>query len=624
MTNQMANKTAIGAMLSLIGGDAGMNHKSFCIGWVLFIFACLMLAWFIGYLVSKKKRGCGLAGLCASGAVLVFGIIAICLHQCVIAIIGLVLAALAFSAFLIAFLKKGKAAPVEIKEEKKEEVKEEAPAPAPVKEVKKTEKVEKETGYYRITEDGAGKCTFVLFDDEGDHLSKEMGVFATEKEARDAIAVLRKVGKSALVENRVGDLEDSLPEPKFVLDVTNKGVYRYTLFGEGGEILLQSVQYLNEKRCVIDLKKTLVCIAAEEIRVAEGEAKNDVIEEVEEFVEEPVATVAEEVAEEIVDDEAEEAIEEFEDELIAEEDLEEDAEAFAEDAEEVTEEELEEHEEDTVSLKENLAIAKATVSHSKVHKQYVADYLKGKYDDGVELNRRENETKTGLPLADTHYAVRENHKNVCFVYVYEVGETTMLLVKLDEKYGNALAEKHELVKRSAFPKAKHAWYSVIVDDTFPESEIQSILDEAYGYCGGKRKEGLSLKESLAAAKATVTKVERTKKGIAGYLAADYGDAVELNCRGNRTRTGLPLADTHYAINGDKKACFVYVYEVGAVVLLIRLPEDYAEKLAKTHPTVKRSAFPKAPNPWYSVILDDSFPDDAVDKVLRAAHDAVLN
>ena len=84
------------------------------------------------------------------------------------------------------------------------------------------------------------------------------------------------------------------------------------------------------------------------------------------------------------------------------------------------------------------------------------------------------------------------------------------------------------------------------------------------------------------------------------------EAVEVNTRGNETKTGLPLADTHYAVKGEDKACFVYVYEVPTVMMLVRLPEDYAAALLKKHSGVKRSAFPKAKFAWYSVILDDTF------------------
>ncbi len=272
--------------------------------------------------------------------------------------------------------------------------------------------------------------------------------------------------------------------------------------------------------------------------------------------------------------------------------------------------------EEGVSLKENIEIARATVSHSNINKAYVAAYLAGKYGEMVELNRRGNETKTGLPLADTHYV--NGAKKVCFVYVYEVDGTAMLLVKVNDAYGQALAKKHSLVKKSAFPKSKDAWQSVIVDDSFTDGEVEKILDDAFMMNGGKgAEEGLALKEILAAANATATSVDRSKKGVADFLVGEFGDAVEVNCRGNYTKTGLPLADTHYAIGDDgKKKCFIYVYETdAAVVLLLRLTDKYAESVRAGGHRIMRSAFPKSKDSWYSIILDDTYSEADFQKIL---------
>ena len=268
-----------------------------------------------------------------------------------------------------------------------------------------------------------------------------------------------------------------------------------------------------------------------------------------------------------------------------------------------------------VSLRENIEIARATVSHSKINKEYIALYLAEKHGDKVVLNRRVNETKTGLPLADTHYAVGD--KKVCFVYVYEIGETTMLLLKVNDKYGQSLAKKHPIVKRSAFPKTKDSWYSVIVDDSFAEGEVEAILDDAFKMNGGKvAEEGLALREILAAAKDTVTSVERSKKGIADFLKGEFGDAVRVNCRGNYTKTGLPLADTHYAISEKGSKCFIYVYETdAAVVLLLCLTDEYAESVRAGGHRIMRSAFPKSKDSWYSIILDDTYSEADIQEIL---------
>ena len=163
---------------------------------------------------------------------------------------------------------------------------------------------------------------------------------------------------------------------------------------------------------------------------------------------------------------------------------------------------------------------------------------------------------------------------------------------------------------------------MIVDDGFAPEEIEKILDDAYLMNGGRKTadEGLSLKETLAMAKATATTISRTKKGIADYLGEEYGDKAELNMRVNQTKTGLPLADTHYAVREDGKTCFVYVYETnGTVVLLLRLTDAYADAVRAQGKKIIRSAFPKSKDAWFTVILDGTYTEADIQKLLVDAY-----
>ena len=145
-------------------------------------------------------------------------------------------------------------------------------------------------------------------------------------------------------------------------------------------------------------------------------------------------------------------------------------------AEEVTADQAEEPE--PLSLGESLALARETVNASAVvNKKYVAEYLTATFGDEAECNRRGNYTKTGLPLADTHYAVSENGKR-CFIYVYETDAAVVLLVRLTEEYAEGVRAGGHRIIRSAFPKSKDAWYSIIADDTYTEEDIQKILTDA--------------------------------------------------------------------------------------------------------------------------------------------------
>ena len=363
-----------------------------------------------------------------------------------------------------------------------------------------------------------------------------------------------------------------------------------------------------------DDAKNYVCIADDseptyDLRHDPVEEPSEEPEQAEEPVEEPAEESEEEPEEEVAADSADE------DENTAEEELEQEEEP-AEELETVEDVKVEE----PVTLKQSMSVARHNVGHkSQIGKEFCASYLEEKYEDAAETNRRDNYTSTGLPLADTHYALGDKTRK-CFVYVYDLEETSMLLINSDEELASELNKRHGNVHKSAFPKSKDQWYSVALDDSYTEDEVRDILDRCFKHAGGKYEEELSLKESLAIAKNV--KAEKrthttTKKSICEYLAGKYGDEVEINTRANYTVTGLPLADTHYVKGEDgKNRCFVYVYETqGSMMLLVKANHEFAKKLSKEHANVHRSAFPKSKEPWNSVVLDDSFSDDEVHALL---------
>jgi len=86
-----------------------MNHGGFCLGWLTLIFDILLAAYFVVYMILKRKKLLGIIGLGASGAVTIFAVIVLILHICYESIIGLVLSVLLLILFLVFFLlfKKG-------------------------------------------------------------------------------------------------------------------------------------------------------------------------------------------------------------------------------------------------------------------------------------------------------------------------------------------------------------------------------------------------------------------------------------------------------------------------------------------------------------------------------------
>ena len=98
-----------------------------------------------------------------------------------------------------------------------------------------------------------------------------------------------------------------------------------------------------------------------------------------------------------------------------------------------------------------------------------------KYPDTVEVNRRDNFTQTGLPLADTHY-VKVGEDKTCFIYVYETEGATMLLLKTKDALGEELSKDYKTVRKSAFPKAQDRWYSVVIDDSLSNEQVEDMID----------------------------------------------------------------------------------------------------------------------------------------------------
>ena len=299
-------------------------------------------------------------------------------------------------------------------------------------------------------------------------------------------------------------------------------------------------------------------------------------------------------------------------------------------------------EETEVSLSESLAAARDTGAVGIVTKQSIMAHLASTFGDKVELNGRANRTPNGkLLMSDNHFAFAPDGKRVCFTYIYQDDDgKIIILLRTKAEHATAIRAAHKATGiRSAFPKNKEKdWYSVIVDNTFTESDVYAELDRAVRNIIGaavapieapaEEIAEVSLSESIAAARDTGAVGIVTKQSIMDHLAATFGDKVELNGRANRTPNGkLLMSDNHFALAEGKRVCFTYVYEDdGKIVMLVRLPETEAAKIRAAHKaTGVKSAFPKNKDKdWYSVIVDDTFTEADVYAVLASAHAYVLN
>ncbi len=273
---------------------------------------------------------------------------------------------------------------------------------------------------------------------------------------------------------------------------------------------------------------------------------------------------------------------------------------------------------EALTLKESMAKAAEVVSELKVTKEVVAKYLESKYPNNTIVNRKANYTKTGLPLADTHYVLFGENKK-CFIYVYELDSEAFFIVRTTEEIANAIAAKHPLTAPSAFPATRDGgkWFAVMFDDSYKSiDDVNEVIDMVIAGYGAEAvqaeepKEPLSLKESMAQAAAVASELHINKDVVAKYLSENHKANVEVNRKPNFTKTGLPLADTHYVLFGENmRKCFMYVYEVNdEAFFIVRTSEDVYKAIKAKHASVAPSAFPATRDggKWFTVMFDKSF------------------
>ncbi|MBE5763015.1 MAG: hypothetical protein E7338_02190 [Clostridiales bacterium] len=571
----------------------------FCIGWILLIFGILEMIWLALYIlarfglwsklefIARKIKTAGFISLLVSDALFILALVAICLHVCALTIIFFILLLLMNIAVRLLFLEDVGVIklPKSKKAQEKEKAHEKAKADETAKANAKDELERKKLSEYK-------------------HMSK-WGLEASKKIAKeeDENGILA-VG---IIQNRKGKVYMFDPNgyevtPGDIVEITD-------LAGEKKAVAVVIGNHMAPKERIVDPFKPINCVLYTQDAAAEKEAEEQSRRE------EEARIAAEEAAKKEAEEKARIAAEEEARRQAEQKAADEAALKAAEDRAKAEQEEKARREAEALSLKESLAKAKATESSNKFSKAYICDYLSKK--SNVEINTRGNLTSTGLPLADTHYVVAED-KKTCFIYVYETEGSVIILGKMSDEYANTLKPNHKQVHLSAFPKQKDTWYSLILDDSYTTDDVNKILDDLVNQTkqdlGLPLEEGITLKESIKLAKATTSSHKFTKAYVCDYL--NTKENVEVNTRGNLTSTGLPLADTHYVVNGDKKECFVYVYETeGSIILLAKMKEDYAKELQKKHSQVHLSAFPKQKDTWYSLIIDDSYSKEEFEKII---------
>jgi len=143
---------------------------------------------------------------------------------------------------------------------------------------------------------------------------------------------------------------------------------------------------------------------------------------------------------------------------------------------------------ESVTLAESMKKLETIKTKETINKKFVADHIEKGVED-VIVNRRPNYTKPaasrgkteGLPLADTHYVIANDGKKVCYAYVYEnENGSVLILIRTTDAHAKQLSEKHNGVAFSKFPKVRSGlkWYSLPIDDSYTDEDVRGILNTA--------------------------------------------------------------------------------------------------------------------------------------------------
>jgi len=237
----------------------------------------------------------------------------------------------------------------------------------------------------------------------------------------------------------------------------------------------------------------------------------------------------------------------------------------------------------------------------------------------------------------------------CFTIVFERNDVVHnLAVRLSAEAAELLAERH-LLERASY-LSENDWYNLAIDCSFRNKrEVYAIINVAYDYV--LTQYGTTNAEE---AKAELKHIE--EDFVSGSAAEELDKAscaAELNYLralekfksdyySDFTITRKEIVDDTRAIgNPDivilekeqpqmpvslkykgKTYAILYGTDKG-VMMVVKLTDSYADKLAAKHPQIRRAKFPAGAN-WYYVPVDGAFDSkDAVYSVLNVSYGFIL-
>ena len=414
-------------MSSLLLSGTGLSNLACsaeeCLCWIIILLNILTIFYLVFCAWFKVTDAVRVIGYVLASALAVGSVAVIAVHTCIFTILSTVFTGLVIMAVLSVAFNKGVFANDD-----------------------KEEKQVKPSGCYVIHKTDKENYAFILYDNKKSALAKSCFKYASISETKEAIELCRKNGFIAAVEDRTKNWIEFVNHPKFEL-VNKDGKYSFTMSLIDETVIIKSETFDDYEQCKKTMDSAISAVRSEKLFFAENEVLSDGqfdgMPLKEETAEQPVQAAEEIVATSDIN-ESDNAVKTGE-----------------------------------ITLKDGLEIAAKTVRQEAITKKYIADYLKAKFGADVETNCRANYIKSGkLPLADTHYVLNGKNKT-CFAFIYEVNNTVMMLLKVSDVMGKKFAKGHKTVHTSSFPKSKNKWYSIIVDDTFTNENVESIIDETF-------------------------------------------------------------------------------------------------------------------------------------------------
>ena len=236
---------------------------------------------------------------------------------------------------------------------------------------------------------------------------------------------------------------------------------------------------------------------------------------------------------------------------------------------------------------------------------------------------------------------------ICFSIVFERNDCVHnIAVRLDEETAKAHGELHP-VEHTGYLSGND-WYNLAIDQSYKSKrEVYEILDASYDYVF--RMQNLLTEEE---AKAEFIKIEKEfadntaeAEKAASIAELNYLRALEKFKNDYYTDFAITrreiIADTRAIGNEDivvlervepqmpvslkykgKTYAILYGTDRG-VMMVVKLSDGFADKLAVKHPEIRRAKFPAGAN-WYYVPVDGAFDGkEAVYTVLNASYRYVL-